>query len=75
MVQPGETIFGTDVTHCDKCGCKLPMKVLSTSAGYYIGTQCDCGPYSRESGYFATQINAELALVRWGEGKYINKRS
>ncbi len=30
-------------------GLKLPLQVLHSSAGYYIGTQKDEGPISRES--------------------------
>lgn len=48
---------------CVDCGSKLPFKVLSSAAGYYIGTFCNCcGPYSRDSGYFATKEEAEAAL-------------
>ena len=31
-------------------------------AGYYIGTWCGCGPYSRESGYYRTREDAERAF-------------
>jgi hypothetical protein len=27
-----------------------------------VGTQCECGPYSRESGYYRTYEEAESAL-------------
>jgi hypothetical protein len=37
-------------------------EVLRSAAGYYIGTQCECGPYSRESGYYRTYEEAESAL-------------
>lgn len=47
---------------CPDCGIKLVPKVLKTCA-YYIGTYCNCGPYSRESEYFATKAEAEAELA------------
>ena len=45
-------------------GPKLPLRVLKSCAGFYIGTSTDDGPYSRESvEYWATESQAELALV------------
>ena len=38
------------------------LGVYSTPAGYYVGTYCDCGPYSRESDYFPTREVAQKAL-------------
>ena len=32
------------------------------TCGYYIGTSCNCGPYSRESEYFKTRAEAQAAL-------------
>ncbi|WP_179207549.1 hypothetical protein [Escherichia coli] len=32
-----------------QAGYTLPLQVLSSVRGYYIGTQCDEGPVSRES--------------------------
>ncbi|ELM4675218.1 hypothetical protein Q3Q70_003723 [Salmonella enterica] len=44
-------------------GLSLPLKVLRSGAGYYIGTQNEEGPVSRESvEYFATRSQAERAL-------------
>ncbi|EAR7391878.1 hypothetical protein LH785_001215 [Salmonella enterica] len=44
-------------------GLSLPLKVLRSGAGYYIGTQNEEGPVSRESvEYFATHSQAERAL-------------
>ncbi|ENY2989220.1 hypothetical protein ACFW79_002388 [Salmonella enterica] len=41
----------------------LPLQVLRSGAGYYIGTQNEEGPVSRESvEYFSTQSQAEHAL-------------
>lgn len=44
---------------CKECGVTMEARVLSSNAGYYVGTMCDCGPYSRETGYFKTQKEAE----------------
>ena len=44
-------------------GYDLPIRVLSSRAGYYIGTFSEThGPVSRESQYFDKQIDAEKAL-------------
>lgn len=36
--------------------------MYQSPAGFYIGTWCDCGPYSRESGYFRTLDMARAIL-------------
>jgi hypothetical protein len=38
-------------------------RVYCSSAGFYIGSWCQCGAYSRESGYFATRAEAEAILA------------
>lgn len=44
-------------------GYDLPIRVLSSRAGYYIGTFSEThGVISRESQYFDKQIDAEKAL-------------
>lgn len=40
----------------------LKFQVLTSFAGHYVGTECDCGPYSRESGYYKLREDAEKAL-------------
>jgi hypothetical protein len=41
----------------------LPVQVLSSAAGYYIGQLEPCGaPFSRLSGYFKKREEAEKAL-------------
>lgn len=58
----GETIASGGPRKCD-CGTQLKLEVLHSNAGYYIGTQCpECGPWSRESGYFKTRELAQDAL-------------
>lgn len=47
-------------THCQ---IRLPLQVLESAAGYYIGTANDEGPVSRESvEYWRKKELAELAL-------------
>ena len=50
---------------CVQCNQVLDGKVLKTPAGWYVGTWCtNCGPYSRESGYFSSKEEAQEALER-----------
>jgi len=64
MTLPGECVNDTQ-TVCIECGTELSIQVLSSAAGYYIGFCCpQCGPYSRESGYYLSREEAELALSR-----------
>jgi len=52
--------------HTCECGFKMELEVLSTPAGYYLGYMCDeCGPYSRETGYYKTKEEAEEELVSY----------
>lgn len=52
---------------CDDCGVELKLQVLRSAAGYYIGTWCNCGPYSRASDYFPTQEAAAAELALWNQ--------
>ena len=62
MALPKETIhLGAD-PHCPDCNRHLPLQVLLSGAGYYVGTQCCCGPYTRESHYYASRTEAQQAL-------------
>ena len=46
------------------CNRSLPLQVLESAAGHYIGTFNEDGPISRESvEYFPTREAAELALA------------
>jgi hypothetical protein len=58
---PNETLGNGAPKTCEDCGVKLVPKVLYTCA-YYIGTECDCGPYSRESEYFKKREDAQKVL-------------
>lgn len=42
---------------------RLPLSVMSSSAGFYLGTSDEDGPFSRESEYFSSIEAAEKALV------------
>ncbi|OLP04538.1 hypothetical protein [Rhodoferax antarcticus] len=45
------------------CKKRLPLMVMRSAAGYYIGTCSDEGPCSREStGYYRHQADAQHAL-------------
>jgi hypothetical protein len=45
-------------------GKRLPLQVLPSPAGYYIGTHDDEGPVSREAvEYFPTEEEAQIALA------------
>lgn len=50
---------------CPDCGRKLDPTICRSAAGYYVGSMCDCGPYSRESGYYRTYEKAEAALAEY----------
>ena len=60
----GETVASGAEIKCGEANCanKGPQ-VLQSAAGYYIGYFCDkCGPYSRESGYYANESKAQEGL-------------
>lgn len=67
MTLPGETIGTGASPRCPDCGVMPHLDVYSSMAGYYVGTYCDCGPYSRESGYFRTFDEADRALQGFDE--------
>ena len=62
MTLPGECVLDTK-TACMECGTALDIQVLFSAAGFYIGFFCpECGPYSRESGYYASREEADQTL-------------
>lgn len=63
MTLKGETIQTGAPTRCPDCKTKVSPEVLHSNAGYYIGTACKCGPYSRESGYYRTSDEAAHDLA------------
>jgi hypothetical protein len=72
---PGETILSGAPDVCSECGKKLKFQVCHSAAGYFIGTECNCGPYSRESEYLSDDIEASEFLIRWQRGDHIGART
>ena len=72
MAIQGETIALGAPSTCPDCATKLEPRVCQSAGGYYVGTRCSCGPYSRESGYYRTQAEASAALA---ERSYHRQRS
>jgi hypothetical protein len=54
---------------CRDCGVELVARVCRSGAGLYIGSWCQCGSYSRGSGYVASGAEAE-ALLEAHPAKY-----
>lgn len=63
MTLEGETIGTGASPRCPDCNTMSATGVYSSMAGYYIGTWCECGPYSRESGYYTSYEAAEHDLT------------
>lgn len=62
----GETVATGAPAKCADLGCPGASgpQVLHSGAGFYVGYFCNqCGPYSRESGYYATNEDATAALA------------
>lgn len=66
MVMPKETIARGASPTCIDCRETPELGVYKSPAGFYIGTVCMCGPYSRESDYYTTRELAEAALKKGG---------
>lgn len=70
MALPGEVTNVQNGMYCPDCKkdkpkerVYMPLKVLHSPAGYYIGMSCpNCGPYSRESGYYKDRDVAQAAM-------------
>lgn len=59
-------LMGLNGTICDGCGAELLLGVCRSAAGWYLGYFCgNCGPYSRETGYFTSAQEAADALAAW----------
>ncbi len=52
-----------DPIQCTDCNVLLELKVCKSAAGWYVGTWCKCGPYSRESVYYASRSEVAKLLV------------
>jgi non-ribosomal peptide synthetase component E (peptide arylation enzyme) len=66
MTLPNETIAGGAAPRCCDCDRMARLDVYRSGAGYYIGSWCACGPYSRESGYYPTERDARRAFAAGG---------
>lgn len=61
-VEPGEK--EANERRCPDCQAPIPIKVCQSAAGFYIGRECECGPYERISAdYFPTREQAEAAVT------------
>lgn len=55
-------------------GKKLPVEVLRSNAGFYLGTFSESGPFTRESNeYFRKEEQAKHALAngQWTQKEYL----
>lgn len=66
---PGETIHTGAPATCPVCDVTPLFKVMESGAGFYIGTECACGPYSRESHYYGDIRTATEALNDFLDGE------
>jgi hypothetical protein len=69
MTLEDETIASGAAPRCPDCGRMPKLDVQYSAAGYYIGAWCDCGPYSRESGYYRTGEDAQADLDSGAYGR------
>lgn len=69
MVLPGETVATGASDTCSDCGTKMELKICHSAAGFYIGYECQCGPYSRESSYYKTREQACFDLIHGSFGR------
>ena len=58
----GRVFFGK--LAAEYCAKRLPIQVLESRAGFYLGTADHEGPVSRESEYFRTRDAAQHALAQ-----------
>ena len=70
MTLSGECVNSSKTT-CHECGTELSIDIQKSAAGYYVGFWCEnCGPYSRESGYYRSYEEAEKALSTGSYGRF-----
>lgn len=64
MAHPGELSGLEKEFTCKDCGQKMPLQVCRSNAGHYLGYYCgNCGPWSRETGYYRKGEDADKALA------------
>jgi len=64
-----ETIALGGSPTCEDCRITPKLNVYQSGDRFYIGTYCNCGPYSRESEYYSTRKKAEIALKNGNFGR------
>ena len=71
MTLPGETVgYRPEGVKCPDCGYVMELDVQRSAAGYYLGYFCgSCGPYSRETGYYFSEADAQDDLDRIKRGE------
>ncbi len=69
MTLPGETIAVGASPRCEDCATMPKLDVYRSAAGFYVGTYCHCGPYTRESGYYPSRELAQAALQTGAYGR------
>lgn len=53
---------------CHWCGREIVLEVLHNHSGYYLGYVCEiCGPQTRETEYYTTRKETEIALYAYLE--------
>jgi hypothetical protein len=68
MALPGETLrLGADPV-CDRCHMHAVVDVYRSGAGWFVGSRCECGPYTRESAYYPTE---QACREAWAAGTLI----
>ncbi len=68
MTLPGETLASGAAATCSDCNTQVKFEVCRSAAGFFVGTVCACPwqeVYSRESGYYKTRDEAQVALDNW----------
>ena len=67
MALKGETLHLGASPICPGCGKIAKMGVYHSAAGFYIGSYCRCGPYTRESLYYWKDIREAMHAFNTGE--------
>ena len=62
-LQNGTPAQRATTKECKDCNTTMSLRVCRSAAGHYIGYECSCGPYSRESmDYYPTNDAAREEL-------------
>jgi hypothetical protein len=68
MAFPKETIALGASRTCDECGHEFKFESMHSGSGHYVGTRCDCGPYTRETVYIREHTADQLVEIMNTEG-------